>query len=347
MHAIPQSVYAFLCVAAACICFQSAAAGSDYEPPVHLLGPQFSNVGPWNIPKSEFDSLLSDHSNASGNFPIAGPNISAPSSATSNIDGWSWSISVVADIPIKNSILQIPQRGQFYTGGKLTFNGPPSLLSSSSSSTQNLSVSDEWQLCLYSWDVSIGGAPYPSNLRSDDGTCSSVLSSQCMTDIRNAAQSSSGKCSCSVARSFPSCSALGNDSALWSNNCAAASFNATAIREWEGGKVERSIWGGDEAHDAGNLTAYNYVGSLAWPVMASFHNNGIQTAATTMSCVRAKDAASGSVAPTGEGLPKLIHNEAGSNEKGSAANRLTTSWLVLLVFLSLIGALNVISFVGF
>jgi hypothetical protein len=113
-----------------------------------------------------------------------------------------------------------------------------------------------------------------------------------MTDIKNAAQSSYGKCSCSIAGKFPTCSALGNNSALWINSCAASSYNATTIRKWEGGKVERFIWGGDEAHDAGNLTAYNYVGSLAWPVMASFHN-GTHTVATAMSCARAKDATSG------------------------------------------------------
>jgi hypothetical protein len=163
-------------VPAACICFHGGAAES-YETPVHVLKPPIDNDGPWSIRRYEFDNLLNKDFNGTGIFPVAGPNISAPSSVTTSIDGWSWSIFVVADIPIINSSWEIPQKSQFYTWGKLTFNAPQFLHSSSSSSVQNVSVNDDWQICLYSWDLGFGDAPYPSNLRNDDGTCSSVLSS--------------------------------------------------------------------------------------------------------------------------------------------------------------------------
>jgi hypothetical protein len=51
--------------------------------------------------------------------------------------------------------------------------------------------------------------------------------------------------------------------------------------------LETKVYVGATAHDCGNLTAYNYIGSLAWPFMASF-DDGNQNAAR-LSCVRAKD----------------------------------------------------------
>jgi hypothetical protein len=324
MHPIPKAIHVLLGVTIGCNYFDVVSAESEYETPVQTLQ-QIGAVGPWNIPKTEFDNLLNNHPNATGKFPIAGPNLS--------IEGWSWSISVVADIPIVNSSWNRPERSQFYTGGKLTFNGP------SSPSTQNLSVNDEWHICLFSWQLD--DVHYPSDLRGDDGTCSSVLNNQFIAELKNAVQTSPGRCPCPLRREIPSCTALGNDSAIWTSTCAGGFYNATAIRGWAGGRLEKRAWGGNMAHNAGNTTAYNYIGSLAWPVMASFYFKN-QSVATTVSCPRAKDATAGSTAPTGEGLQHEEHNEsAGNGESGSSiADHPTTNWLVAFTCVILVVGLN-------
>ena len=289
------------------------------------------NNGPWREPKSDFDNRLNTP-NATGDFPIAGPNISAPYSASSTINGWSWSIAVAADLPITNASISAPKDGdEFYTGGKLTFNAPPSLLSSSS---KNLSVNEDWQVCLFRWELN--SAAYPNKLRTDDGTCSSILTSQCISDIEKAGREN---CLCPISRKISSCAALGNDSALWDSTCGASFFNASDIRLWKDGKLETWVYGGAATHNQGNSTAYNYIGSLAWPVMASF-GNGHQTTAS-MSCVRAKNAAEGSKAPTGEDFEEgglALAGEGAEEEQDDQkdiGNRINGNWFALgVVFVS-------------
>ncbi|EPE30702.1 hypothetical protein GLAREA_03669 [Glarea lozoyensis ATCC 20868] len=308
MYFISKAIHVLLGVSIGCTYFDVVSAESEYETPVQTLQ-RIGGMVPWDIPGTVFDNLVNNHPNATGNFPIAGPNLSM--SSNSNIEGWHWSISAVADIPIVNSSWNRPERSIFYTGGKLIFNGP------SSPSNQNISVNDDWHICLFNWQLD--NVPYPSALRGDDGTCSSVLNNQCIAELKNAVQTSSGRsCSCPRKSEIPSCTALGNDSAIWTNTCAGGFFDATAIRRWAGGRLEKNAWGGNKAHSAGNTTAYNYIGSLAWPVMAGFYFRN-QSVATTVSCPRAKDATPGSTAPTGEGLQHGEHNEsAGNGESGSS-----------------------------
>jgi hypothetical protein len=80
------------------------------------------------------------------------------------------------------------------------------------------------------------------------------------------------------------------------------------IRDWPDGKIDVRRFGGPP-HDAGNLTAYNETGSLAWPVAImwgpSFNTTwrdesgqlDLSGAGAKLSCVRAKDATPGSTAP--------------------------------------------------
>lgn len=78
-------------------------------------------------------------------------------------------VNVVADLPIPSQQENIDE---FYTGGELVFNGPFSPDNGSSDA-----IDDGWSVCLYKWLMC--GAAYPASLRADDGTCSSVLSSEC------------------------------------------------------------------------------------------------------------------------------------------------------------------------
>lgn len=287
-----------------------------------------SDKGPWQEPKDEFETLL-NNPNATGNFPIDGPNIST-STSTRIIEGWSWSIAVVADLPIANSSTFATDYGdKFYTGGTITFNAPSSLLSSPS---KNLSVDDNREICLFSWQLD--GVAYPSKLRSDDGSCTSILSIECINDLKVAAKlTSTGNCRCPIAKDIPSCAALGNDSALWSSTCAGSYHNASDIRKWEDGKLEKGVFGGEMAHERGNSSAYNYIGSLAWPFMASFYGGG--ETITSLSCVRARDAAKESTAPTGEGVKDgpeegtKPEGEGDDDGEDGSGNHMYASWILL------------------
>lgn len=302
------------------ILFAAADAGNSSVAVIQVYG----GTGAWMEPIAEFEAGL-DAPNATGNYPIAGPNISAPYSETSNLDGWSWSVDVAADLPIGSAYTSKYGNDKFYTGGKLTFNAPASLLSSSS---RNLTVNDDWEICLYSWQIGLNWgssvAAYPNELRIDDGSCSSVLTSECITDLQNAI--SFGQCSCPPFRDIPSCVALGEDTAPWRTTCVASRFNATRIRQWEDGKLVTWAYGGATVHDRGNLTDYNDVGSLAWPVMASFGSS--QTA--TLSCLRASNATQGSTAPDG----KSFQNGTGDQESSGSRIWLNGFWLTPAIILA-------------
>jgi hypothetical protein len=84
------------------------------------------------------------------------------------------------------------------------------------------------------------------------------------------------------------------------------------IRDWPDGKLDVRRFGGPP-HEAGNLTAYNETGSLAWQVVImwgpstnSTRNSSGQVdfsgAGAKLSCVRAKDATPGSTAPGSGGV---------------------------------------------
>lgn len=135
------------------------------------------DYGPWDLTPSQFDSFL-DHPNATTEYDLPqGKNISAPYSEKS-IDGWTWSISVTADVPIENAT---DPNAAYFTGTRITINTPPSLPKSNSS--RNLHVDKSWQTCIVKWRF---GEGYNDKLREDDGSCSSVLSKNCVTDIEAA-----------------------------------------------------------------------------------------------------------------------------------------------------------------
>lgn len=251
--------------------------------------------GPWTEPIEDFEARLSTP-DATGSYRIAGPNISAPHTDDNvAIDGWSWSVVVTADLPIASELTSKYGNDKFYTGGKLTFNAPTSLLASS---TQNLTVDDDWQICLYNWEIT--NVNYPNKLRTDDGSCSSLLTSECITDLQKAVETRNppNQCRCPVTKDIPSCTTLGDASVLWQSTCVARLFDSTRIREWEDGKLDTWIYGGATLHNRGNVTDYNYIGSIAWPVMASFSSVAYQKA--TLSCPRASNGTQGSAAPSGE-----------------------------------------------
>lgn len=233
--------------------------------------------------------------------------------------------------------LPTPDGDEFYTGGNLVFNGPSSAANASSSSADL--VEDGWSVCLYEW--TLWGAAYPASLREDNGTCSSVLSTECIAAMEREAASkhTSTNCRCPTAKDIPECAELGDDSALWSTGCGANYYNSSAVRAWGDDGLEKFTFGGPASHERGNITAYNYIGSIAWPVMASFsdvENGGLVTA--KLSCPRAGTATEGSVAPNDDGLDAgdgqdQDEGDDQSDQQGGGG-RNNANWVVLGVLLT-------------
>ncbi|POS70541.1 hypothetical protein DHEL01_v211066 [Diaporthe helianthi] len=285
--------------------------------------------GPRGESISEFEALL-QKPNATGTFGSPGPEVEH--ATDSNISGdWSWSITIVADLPIPSP----PQDSdKFYTGGQLVFHGPFTTTNNSTSSTPNAAVKDDWSVCLYDW--SLQDVAYPAALRADNGTCLSMLSRECIAGIERLANSkhTSRGCSCPTASDVPECAELGNVGALWSTTCGAAWYNASDIRGWGADGLQKSTFGDVHPHERRNTTAYNHIGSLAWPVMASirsFTTGGSVMA--TMSCPRADTATEGSIAPTDEGLDggDGQGQDAGDvqSDQQDGGDRVDANWLIL------------------
>lgn len=238
----------------------------------------------------------------------------------------------MADLPVPSP----PQdRDKFYTGGELVFNVPYTI--NNTSTTSDEAIEDDWSLCLYTW--SLWDTAYPDSLRQDNGTCLSTLSSECIAAIEESAASghTSRGCSCPKASDLPECASLGDDTDLWSNNCASSLYNASDMRAWEeAGGVRRTIFGDMYPHERGNTTAYNYIGSLAWPVMASirsFTTEGSSGITPQMSCPRADTATEGSIAPTDDGLDSGDDQGQGTGDgqgdQEDGGDRVNANWLVL------------------
>ncbi|KAI1291047.1 hypothetical protein F5Y03DRAFT_377604 [Xylaria venustula] len=331
MHATTPATHKLLRSLAAMIFISSFLIGTSAT---HTeLTPQFlqavGDYGPWKEPRAEFNAFLANSPSITGHYNIPGPNISASANSSrsvteapiggwATIGGWSWSIHVAADLPLEHSKLNLDfsQGPLYYAGLRLALNAPSSLVGNEG----NLTVDDDWQMCVYQW--SLRNVSYPRQLRTDDGTCGSVLSDQCIADIENAAAPMiQENCRCPVLSTIPSCRDHADGINVFDSECSASFFNASRIRgsEWEDGKLE--IWGlGDDAtHHAGNDTAYNRIGSLSWPAMVGFSNGQHWTA--SLACVRATDTIPGTKVPIDE----------------SSGNSLGCSWaqtgLAVLVFM--------------
>lgn len=214
----------------------------------------------------------------------------------------------------------------------MVFKGPSSPANASSSPGDH--VDDDWSVCLYEW--SVWGAAYPASLRSDNGTCFSVLRTECIAAIEKEAASKHTPrgCTCPIAREIPECADVGDDNALWSTTCGANWYNASDIRAWGDDGLEKITFGSASAHERGNTTAYNYIGSVAWPVMASFSSVGSGGLVTAkLSCPRAEMATEGSVAPNEDGLDagdgQGQNGVDGQSDQQGGGVRTNANWVVL------------------
>jgi hypothetical protein len=161
-----------------------------------------ANFGPYGVALSKYNEIL-NAPNATSQYTISGPNISAPYPGSGPVDGWSLTVSVVADIAMSesNSSTAHWYPNQIFTGSRVVLQTPKGPSSA---------AHESWYLCVINWDI--GLAKYPSKLREDDGSCSSVLSEQCIRDVEARALEEYRlgfnpitPCGCPMLSDIPSC----------------------------------------------------------------------------------------------------------------------------------------------
>jgi hypothetical protein len=153
-----------------------------------------------------------DHPNATENFPLPGPNMSLAYPKAPADQGWAWTVSVADNIPVGDFFgVTNETRDKVFTGTRLRLN-VPTFLNSTAKNTSGPHY-DDWHLCVLQWRwTSLGdvvNTSYPEKLRQDNGSCSSIVSSQCRLDWEAAAvkdyNSGTGQCSPPIPRDIPSC----------------------------------------------------------------------------------------------------------------------------------------------
>lgn len=265
------------------------------------------NTGPWGEDLSEFNKLLADSPTARGFKSLQWYNVSTSYSELSMIGGWSWNLTVKGDMPVSGAknAADAPE-GQVYTGGKLSFQAPKELLKPDGS---GLVVDDAWSICILRWDL--GGEPYNQRLRTDRGTCDSVLTDECIAGLEDRimpltapAHANGGWCECPRAADVPEC-AGGDPDVLgpWNSACHAVELDAPKLRALAGGAVDLLTFASADVYAADNRTVYNDLGSLAWPVMAVqvAGDSGGYMSSTRAACVRAAFGVGGWDAPASNG----------------------------------------------
>lgn len=260
--------------------------------------------GPWGDDLIEFSVLLASNKTTWGSVPFEYPDISKNWLEVSDRPGWSWDITLKGDVgaatPLSNGSIE----WHYQTEGFISLQTP------TSNNGSALPVDKEWNMCLLHWDLANGR--YNDKLRSDDGSCSSVLSEGCRDALRRRVEDAfvaNGTCACTTAAAVPECAAeeAAGAAGPWDSGCAAEAADARDMAGWiRGGKPVFAFAAGD-FYDAGDRANYNDLGSVAWPVLSvlagvgatnsssssSTAGEGVTYFRSQLSCVRATHAFEG------------------------------------------------------
>lgn len=173
-----------------------------------------AGFGPWGVPEETYNRLM-DSPNATSEYPLPAPDTSSAYPASGPADGWSLTVSVVADIAMTESDSSSADGHDHhtFTGSRVVLEAPTD-------------VDESWFVCVIQWDLDLTN--YPAKLREDDGSCSSLLSEQCIRDaeahVIEGYQSRFGNlnpCSCPPLREIPSCEGEQADAMTSEGSCAA------------------------------------------------------------------------------------------------------------------------------
>ncbi|KAK8081249.1 hypothetical protein PG996_000030 [Apiospora saccharicola] len=329
-------MYLIQCVAVCLLAPLVGAQSNNVPGAPQYMGATSGGIEPWppGVGGSDDDEgflAALKKPNLTGTYEFATPNISAPETekpgeyteeSNSVLQGWSLSVALTAGVPFREN---------HYVAGELVLNTPKSLLTNmtmtdeGNSDRKNVSVADDWRLCIIQWGL--GSKAYPSALRHDDGTCSSVLSPDCIRALQDEARSSR-RCSAPRIQDLPACA--DDDTRPFQAGALAAWHSASRIREFPQGHAEMmafATW--PQPGGPGNLTAYNDMGTVAWPMLLTLRAGGPAARWSGLFCVRPTEAVNGSTLPVwekkdeeegGEGSGKGGEAEGQSDEEGAAIN---------------------------
>jgi len=163
----------------------------------------------YSISDEHWNEALNDP-DATGRYPIDGYDVSKPypeEGILPPIEGWSIDVNITADIPIPT----IPDR--FISGVNIRVSPPTELISTDSNGTTTLKADmDEWKVCISYLALSSEAL---EKAKSDDGSCSSIVSQECIQDLTNTDNNldrSTGRCR-SPETGTPNCEGLFNGGA--------------------------------------------------------------------------------------------------------------------------------------
>lgn len=247
--------------------------------------------------------------NMTGSCSFATPNITAPpanGTVTAQLPGWSLSVAVRANA-------QYPRNGEYYVAGTVHLNTPESLLTNMTiaedgQSQKNVSAIEPWKVCVTQW--ALDSRPYPSKMRSDDGTCSSVLSPGCIRGVQAAARRD---CKDPQIQSIPACA--NDDTTAFQSTSYSYYLPASKIRRFPQGHAQLWAFATETAPGAQNFTSYNDMGTVAWPVLLSLGDGKGGQSWSGLFCVRPTKAVNGSTLPVWEDKEEKNGGEGeGGNE---------------------------------
>lgn len=260
--------------------------------------PGTSGKGPWGGDLTEFAVLVGSNKTTWGSVPFDYPNLSNNWQEVSDKPGWSWDVTLKGDVSFMVQLRHGLTASLYQTQGFISLQMP------TSGNGSALPVDKEWKMCLLHWDLANGR--YNDKLRSDDGSCSSVLSEPCRDALRQRVQdtfAANGTCACTTAAAVPECAAeeAAGAAGPWDSGCAAEAADARDMAGWiHGGKPVFGFAAGG-VYDAGDRAVYHDLGSVAWPVLsvvagvggARSPGEGVTYSRSQLSCVRATQAADG------------------------------------------------------
>ncbi|KAH6624298.1 hypothetical protein B0J18DRAFT_174077 [Chaetomium sp. MPI-SDFR-AT-0129] len=309
--------------AAALLPLSSASFAGDYG------GAGLPN-GPWYIPVSTYNTLL-DSPNATTQYSLKAPDITARFPASNRFANWTLTVSVTADIPVSNINTSVREwhgwpLNQSFTGSRVQLTLPTGGDDDDDNDEEEFEPDRSWEVCVINWDVHL--KQDQARLRGDDGTCYSVLSEQCISDMEKQA-ASLVRCTCPNLREIESCQ--GDQAETWISETfgySAKSFNNTDIATWRTeGYTIRSLANDPHPYSHGeiNQIAYEEIGRLTWPVLVHWGPRPLPPtgsvwssvnapgASAKLTCARAKDAVGESRVPWENGAAGRRRGMMGSS----------------------------------
>lgn len=132
-----------------------------------------------------------DSPNTVGRYSLEAPDISVRYPSPGQFADWTLAVSVVSNFPLpRDNRSDSEWEDLTFTASRVRLTPPA-----------GLDVDASWEMCVMNWDINL--ETYPTQLRTDDGNCTSLLSEECIRDMEQSVVF--GRCSCPNLREIESC----------------------------------------------------------------------------------------------------------------------------------------------